>query len=250
MSPPPVSRLRTQNRALDCFIFLYSPMDPKLQAFIDALPKNVYELYRSAEDEARYLLHEKRYLLRLCTPNLVKRLARAIAAAVSGGSSKQRLLADCIFDLHLTVFFTVFMEHLGDAAGASALVDALLYQVHGSAKASLTEEEAVSDAATQNVRGIHKFQVARKTLAHLGDVEGWIFGREFSGIISGDPRDILPIASVHTSSLYTRARARLHIRYLLYGVPPSEEDKQALEAILRSGEKRAQDMMDRIGKIP
>ena len=244
MSARHISRLRTRNRALDYFIFRYSPIDPNLQAFINSLPKFADDLYCSAEDEARYLL-------RTYTPNPLTRFARGIAAAVSGGSTKQRLLADCIFDLHLTVFFTVFMEHLGNADSASALVDALLYQATGFEPASPTEdEEAVSDAATQNARGVHKFLVARKTMAHLGDVEGWIFGREFSAIISGGSRDIVNIASVHTTSIYTRARARLQIRYLLYGRLPTEEDKQALEAILRSGMKRAQDMSDRIGKVP
>jgi hypothetical protein len=251
MSALHISRLRTQNRALDYFVSHHSPLDPKLQTFIDSFPKFADDLYCSAEDEARYLLREKRYLLRLCTPNPLKRLARGIAAAVSGRKSKQRLLADCIFDLHLTAFFTVFMEHLGVADGASALVDALLYQASGSEPASPTEDEqAVSDATTENVRGVHKFVVARKTLAHLGDVEGWIFGREFSAIISGDPRDFLPASSVHTSSIYTRARARWHIRYLLFDVLPTDEEKQALQTLLKNVAEKNKDMIDRLGKAP
>jgi hypothetical protein len=250
MSPPPISRLRTQNSALDYFVSRHSPIDPKLQTFIDSFPKFAYELYCGAEDEARYLLREKRYLLRLCTPNPLKRLARGIAATLRG-RSKQKLLADCIFDLHLTVFFTVFMEHLGDADGASALVDALLYQIRGYAKASPTQDEqAVSDATTENVRGVHKFVVARKTLAHLGDVEGWIFGREFSAIISGDPFDFIPVQSVQTSSIYTRVCAGWHLRYLLFGVLPTDEEQQALKAFFGDAEKRHQDMIDRLGRVP
>jgi hypothetical protein len=219
----------------------YSPMDPKLQALTDSLPKFGDELYSYAEDEARNLLRSP-------TLNPLKRVARGIAAAVSGGSAKQRLLVNCIFDLHLTVFSLVFMEHLGDSDSASALVDALLYQATGSEPASPAEdEEAVSDAVTQNVRGIHKFLVARKTMGHLGDVEGWIFGREFSAIVSGDSRDIAKIVSVSTFCLATRVYARWHIRYLLYGVMPTEEDKQALEVSLKNQVKNFQDMIDGLG---
>jgi hypothetical protein len=234
--------LRAGNSALECLLFLYSPMDPKLQALTDSLPKFGDELYRHALDEAGALLRSH-------TPNPLKRVAREIAAAVSGESTKQTLLANCIFDLHLTVFYLVFMEHLGDSGSALALVEALLYQANGSEPASPADDEkAVSDACTQDVRGINKFQVARKTMAHLGDVEAWIFGMEFSAIVSGEPKDIAKIVSVSTFCLATRVHARWRIRYLLYGVLPTEEDKEALAVGLRNQAKKFQDMIDGFGK--
>jgi hypothetical protein len=89
-------------------------MDPKLQAFINSLPKFADELYCSAEGEARTLLRGN-------APSPLTRLARGIAAALPGGSAKEKLLAYCIFDLHLTSFFAAFMEALGDVLTAHQL---------------------------------------------------------------------------------------------------------------------------------
>lgn len=217
-------------------------MDPKLQAFIDSLPKFADELYCSAEKEARTLLRGN-------APNPLTRLVKGIAAALPGGSAKERLLVYCVFDLHLTSFFAVFMKHLGDADTASALVDALLYQATGFEADSLTEGQ-VLDAITQNVRGIQKFQAARKAMPHISDIEAWIFGREFSAIVSGEPKDIANILSVSPFSVIARVRARWHISYLLYGLLPTEEEKQALEDTLRNRLKRTQDMVDGWKKLP
>jgi hypothetical protein len=217
-------------------------MDPKLQAFINSLPKFADELYCSAEGEARNLLRGD-------APNPLTRLARGIAAALPGGSAKERLLAYCIFDLHLTSFFAAFMEHLGDVDSASALVDALLYQATGSEAGSPTEEELL-DSVTQNVRGIQKFQAARKSMPHISDIEAWIFAREFSAIVSGEPKDISNIVSVSPFSLIARVRSRWHIRYLLYGVLPTEEEKQALEDAVRNRLEGTQDMIDGWKKFP
>jgi hypothetical protein len=125
----------------------------------------------------------------------------------------------------------------------------LLYQATGSEAGSPTEEELL-DSVTQNVRGIQKFQAARKSMPHIGDIEAWIFGREFSAIVSGEPKDISNIVSVSPFSLIARVRSHWHIRYLLYGVLPTEEEKQALEDAVRNRLEGTQDMIDGWKKFP
>jgi len=165
-----------------------------------------------------------------------------IAAAVSGASGKKTALANCIFDLQLTVFFTELTQHLGDSDVASVLVDALLYQATGFEAVSPTEEQLLF-AGTHDTRGIHKFHIARKSKPHIGDIEPWTFGKEFSAIVSGSPMDIAYIVSVSPFSLVARVRAQWRIRYLLSGTLPTKEDEQALAAALKNQEKSLQEMI-------
>jgi hypothetical protein len=240
MSADHNSAFREANKALSYLLAHYSPMDPKLQAITDSLPRFADGLYREAQDAARTLLRSN-------TQNPLLRAVRGISAAITGASAKETALANSIFDLQLTVSFTELKEHLGDNDIASVLVDALLYQATGLEAGSPTEEELLF-AGTQNTRGIHKFQVARKSKPLIGDVEAWTFGKEYSAIISGSPLDIAYIVSVSAFSLVARVRARWHIRYLLYRTSPTKEDKQALEAALKKQEKSMQEMIDGFSK--
>jgi len=45
-----------------------------------------------------------------------------------------------------------------------------------------------------------------------------------------------------------RVQARWHIRYLLYGTPPTKEDKQSLEELLRKQEESLQKLIDGLPK--
>jgi hypothetical protein len=230
------SAMREGNKALSYLIAHYSPMDGKLQAVTDSLPKFADGLYRDAQGAARTLLRSN-------TPNPLVRTVKAIAAAVSGPSAKETALAKSIFDLQMTVFFTELKKHLGENDVASVLVDALLYQATGLEAGSTTEEELLS-SGTQNTRGIHKFQLARKSQPHIGDIEAWTFGKEYSAIISGNPLDLAYIVSASAFSLVARVRAQWRIRHFLYGTPPTKEDEQALEAALKKQKKSMQEMID------
>lgn len=234
------SRLRAGNRALSYLISHYPTPDAKLKTIIDSLPKFAGELYDLAQGSARGFLRGH-------TPNPLTRIARDIAAAFLGASAKQTALANCIFDLQLTAVFTELSKHLDDADAASVVVDALLYQATGFEAGSPTEEELLF-AGTQNTRGIHKFQVARKSKPHIGDVEAWIFGKEFSAIVSDSPMNFAYVISVSPFSLVVRVRARWCIRYLLYGTLPTQEDEQALDAILKKQKKDLQEMVDKFPK--
>jgi len=235
MSEHQDSGLRAGNRALTYLVSHY-PQEAKLQTLIDSLPKFAGELYGEAREAARSLLRSH-------TPNPLTRIAGGIAAAFSGASAKKTALANCIFDLQLTVFFTELTKHLGDSDVASVLVDALLYQATGFEAGSPAEEQLLF-AGTHDTRGIHKFQIAHKSKPHIGDIEAWTFGKEFSAIVSGSPMDIAYIVSVSPFSLVARVRARWRIRYLLYGAHPTKEDEQALAAALKKQEKSLQEMID------
>jgi hypothetical protein len=233
--------LRAGNKALDYLVAHYQPMDRKLRGLTDSLPRFADDLYRDAQYAATSLLRGH-------TPNRLVRAARSLAAVVSGGrSAKQTALANCLFDLQLTVFFAELKDYVSDNDLASVLVDALLYQATGFEAGSPTEDELLFQG-TQNTRGIHKFQVARKRTPHIGDIEAWTFGKEFGAIVSGSPLDIANIVSVSPFSLVVRVRARWQIRQLLYGTPPTKEDEEALDAALKKQEKGLQEMIEAFPK--
>jgi len=95
-----------------------------------------------------------------------------------GATSKQLLLARCIFDLFLLMYFDEVSEYCGNKEISSLLVDALLYEATGS-EASASNEFEVMFEGTQDSRGIHKFAVAQEKLAHIKDVGAWLFGRNW-----------------------------------------------------------------------
>jgi hypothetical protein len=236
------SGLRTGNKALDYLLSQY-PQDAKLLAVLDLLAKLGADLYHDAREAARTLLRTQ-------TPNRLTRLAGGIASALSGPSAKETTLTNCIFDLQLTVFFSETKKYFGDNAIASVLVDALLYQATGFEANSPTETQLLV-AGTHNIRGIHKFQVARKSnksKPHIGDTDAWSFGKEFSAILTGNPDDIAYIVSCFSFSLIARVQARWDVRYLLYGTLPTKEEQQGLKVSLKKQEEELQKIVDEFSR--
>ena len=89
------------------YLVSHHPRDAKLQTVVDSLPTFAGKLYGDARRAARKLLRSH-------TPNPLTRIARGIAAVVSGASAKETALANCIFDLQLTVFFSEFSKYFGE----------------------------------------------------------------------------------------------------------------------------------------
>lgn len=241
MSDHHIPKLRQGNKALDYLVTRYQPMDGKLRTLIDLFPKFGDGLYLDAQAAARDLLHNN-------TPNPLMRVARRLAALGSSSRSTREIaLANSIFDLQLTVFFTKVSKFVGDNEIASLLVDALVYQATGCEARSPSQDELLS-LGTQDARGIHKFQLAHKIMPHIGDIEAWMFGKEFGAIVYESPMDIAYILSVSPFTLVARVRARWHIKYLLYGTPPTKQDEEALEVVLKKQKQDLQKMIDAFPK--
>jgi len=217
--------LRRGNKALDYLLEHYQPMDPKLRYLTDSLPKVADSLYCDARGAARDLLRE-------FASNPAARAATALATLVSRSpSAKEAALADCVFDLELAEVFGDLSKEVGDNEVASLLVDALLYQANGSEPRSPTWDE-LHNLGTQNARGIHKYQLAHKEFPHIKDINGWVFGKEFSAII-GHWKEIAHVTVGAVSSFSIRFEARWHMRYLLHGTVPTTEEMDAALAIIR-----------------
>jgi hypothetical protein len=229
--------LRRGNKALDNLLTHYQPMDDKLRTLTDSLARLADGLYGYARKTARLLLRSH-------TPNPFVRAGRGLAGLVSGSSpTKETTLANCIFDLQLTVFFTETSKFLGNNETASVLVDALLYQATRCETDSPSWEE-LHDLGTQNTRGIQKYALARKDMPHIGDIEGWTFAKEFGAVVYGTTNNIANTLSIAPLSLVARVRARWIIRYVLWGTMPTKEDEEALQVLAKNDQKKLQELID------
>jgi hypothetical protein len=228
-------QVRAGNKALSNLIAQCSPTDAKLQRLIDSLPNFATELYGAAQDEARKLL-------RSGASNTFARIIRAIGVALSGSNTQEAALANSTFDLHLTTFLAELMEYLNDNTVASTFVDALLYEATGFESGVVTDERVLF-YGTYNTRGIQKFEHGRRLMPHIKDIEGWMFGSEYSAIVCGSPKDITKVFPAAFFSVASRARAYFHIRYLLYDRLPTKAEEQAAEAWLREGTQVVEEMI-------
>lgn len=208
--------------------------DVKLRKLINSIPTFGVELYCEAKEEAQKILSARRGT----------RLARLVSR-ISGASSKEMPLANSLFDLYLAVFFREVAEYVRDNTVASLLTDALAYQVTGVEAGSVTEQQ-VLDCRTHDTRGIQKYQVAKKLMPHIRDIEGWTFGSEYSLIISGRPKDFAKVIEGAMFSLSRRVKARAHVRYLLYGTLPTKTEQQAMEQWLKDGTETLKELASRV----
>jgi hypothetical protein len=148
--------------------------------------------------------------------------------------TKSKQLADCIFDLKLTVLFIELTSFLSDNLIVSAFVDAVLYQATGCLPASPTDEEVVC-TGTHRVRGIHKFWRARELMPGVRNMDSvaWVFGVEYSAIVSGNPNDMAYIICTAPIAARLRIEAKFLIRHVLYGEVPTASaisDVDAMES--------------------
>jgi hypothetical protein len=212
-------KIRDGNRALQQL--LSRGLGPEAQVVIEKLPELAHSLFFCARRLAANLLKEQ------LDPG--SRFTRLTKSLVTGHGTARTHLATCIFDLELTAVFNRLIEDLGDNTVASLFVDALLYQATGH-EASLSPEDApIFNGNTHEIRGIHKYQVAAKKFAHIGDSDAWAFGKEFSSIASDNPANIYYIVEAVPYSILARARAKWIYNSVVHGVKHTEEEEHALQ---------------------
>jgi hypothetical protein len=225
LSTAPNQGFRLGNRPLDFLTANRQPLDRRVAFLVELIPKLSDELLSQARKDA---------MLDCFTgaTNGVSNFFRIVGGAFSG---RQTLLAQCIFDLVLTVYFYEAYEYCGDREVASLLSDALLYQATGCEPSSPTESQ-IREGGTHGTRGICKFALARKQMGHIPDITAWIFGREVAEL-QGRPRQIGIIVSIAPVSLVLRTHAKWTIHRFLYGTQPTEADMQQLnQDVAKMGE--------------
>jgi hypothetical protein len=173
--------------------------------------------------------------------------ATATAAVLSQGTDQplstgsRELLATCILELELVCAFQAVLDHTRDSALSSCYVDAVFFQAIGQEAGRDPTEIQYLAEGTQKCRGIAKYQQAKKYL-HVGDPDAWLFGKEYSAIITGNALNFACISAVQPLTLLIRIRdGKWLTRYLLTGQLPTDEEQSQLRGSwnrLRGAQKK------------
>ena len=116
------NQIRPGNRAFEYLLNHYQPLDAKITPLVNVLPVLGDELYGYAQTGAELLPRTVR-------TNLLARLFTTFTK--TSYSNQKDLLALCIFDLQLCIYFDAVFSYCGDKQLASLLADSLLYQATG-----------------------------------------------------------------------------------------------------------------------
>lgn len=232
------NQIRSGNRALEYLVSHHRPLDAKIGPLVDALPVLGNELYGHAQKAGQVLRQN-------IHTNRVARSARIISALFKGSANEADLIALCIFDLELCVYFDMVFSCCGDKEATSLLVDSLLYQATGYQASSPSDYE-ILDEGTHKARGIQKYVLSRQQLKFKGDIEAWVFGKEVSAILHGNAKDLATILGVSTFSILVRVEARKKCAFSLYGALPTEAEQNAFRVRLEEMNKQLTGMINKI----
>jgi len=224
--------MRTGNRALTYLLAKHQPFDAKTQKAADSIAAIAKDFLFLANESAKPLVQPH-------TEGFFQKLLKRGAMT--------KALAQSIMDLQLTVAFNEFQNFVGDAAIASLLTDAVLFEAIGQEATSPTETDMLV-GSTKDVRGIHKFMLAYKKYPHIGDTDAWAFGKEYAHIVSGCALDIAHIASVASVTISIRVHAKWAMRLVLAGTPPTDEERKNLDKLMKDGAARMEATIAKLGQ--
>jgi hypothetical protein len=208
--------LRAENGALEYLLNYYARRDKFTQA-VECLPDLADRVFQHANDITATLLK----------PTTLSDRVKSVLA------DKQKVLSMCVFDLMLVSCFSEILEYSEDNEFSSVFVDALLYQATGQETGVPTEEQ-VRHEGTLQTRGIAKYKVASNYISKnsVRDLEGWIFGKEYSCVVSGSSTDFGRIMAVGPITILIRAEGTWDARFFLYGTLPSKDDREKIDILV------------------
>lgn len=222
--------LRPGNKALDYMANNCSDRFEHFDHLVRCLPQLAAALSREAQSTSESLLKPK---------TLREHISQVF-------SDKGSILADCAFDLMLIPCFEEVTRYCGDNELASCYVDAVLYQATGRWPEIPTESQVLYEG-THHTHGITKYKIARDYIKEIPDLAAWIFGKEYSAIVAGTPKDVVRIMAVLPFTLLFRQHARWKVKYFLYGTLPSENEKQQLNSLVQDVFEKAAKGFGQIG---
>jgi hypothetical protein len=198
-------------------------MNAEVKFLVDSLPEFAERLFDFARGAAKNL-HAS------LAPNAFSRILRARSSIYARPKSKQGLLALSIFDLMLVTYFEEILIYCGDKEISSLLVEALLYEATGF-ETSASHDDDILLSETHKTRGIYKYLLLeRQKKKHITDTAGWLFGKEVAAIERR--RSIGTRVAVSPFSLSIRRQTQWMIRFLVHGIEPSDEEREALDKMI------------------
>jgi hypothetical protein len=224
------------NKALEYLHEHYRPFDAKLGKLV------VDQLFLGNQLYA-YAVEQGKNLDKALQTNLLLRTLNSLGNIFL---NKRELVALCIFDLELSIYFNEVLSYYGDKEIASLLVDSLLYQAT-TYEASSPSQSDIIYKGTQNARGIHKYSLSKKQFQNIGDIEAWVFGKEIASIY-GRNKDISIILGVTPISFIVRSFAKDACAFSIYGVLPTEAEQNAFLDRLKELNRHLIELIDKIAQ--
>jgi hypothetical protein len=130
------------------------------------------------------------------------------------GRNRSLLLIECILDLELVAGFDEVVNYVGDIELASCYIDAVLFEATKQEPGPEPTQDQYLNEGTQECRGLAKYSMA-KHYFKVPDPAGWLFGKEYAAILSGNPKDIAIISSVLPHTIKLRDMAKVLTRSAL-----------------------------------
>jgi hypothetical protein len=235
---PDKRRVRAGNEALDDLLANYQPMNAEVKFLVDSLPEFAERLFELARGAAKNL-HAS------LAPNAFSTILRARSSKYARPKSKQGLLALSIFDLMLVTYFNEILIYCGDKEISSLLVEALLYEATGFETSAPRDDDALL-FETHKTRGIYKYLLEGQKKKHITDTAGRLFGKEVAAIESRGSFGTM--VAVSPFSLSIRRQAEWMIRFLLHGIEPSDEEREALDKMISDSCEKQAEIFDQKSK--
>jgi hypothetical protein len=227
--------VRHGNEALDDLLANYQPMNAEVKFLVDSLPEFAERLFELARGAAKNL-HDS------LAPNAFSRILRARSSIYATPKSKQGLLALSIFDLMLVTYFEEILIYCGNKEISSLLVEALLYEATGFETSAPRDDDTLL-FETHKTRGIYKYLLERQKKKDITDTAGPLFDKEVAVIESRGSFGTM--VAVSPFSLSIRRQAQWMIRFLLHGIEPSDEEREALDKMISDSYGRQAEILGR-----
>jgi hypothetical protein len=127
-------------------------------------------------------------------PSLSASLFSEAGKLAQGLGLNDHLFVECVLDLELVGGLDKVVEFAGDKALASAYVDAIIFDLTDKNPSAVPSELEFQEGGTERYRGIAKYAMAADYF-RVPSPGAWLFGREYSGIKTGNAKDLAQIVS-------------------------------------------------------
>ena len=162
--------------------------------------------------------------------------------------SSDALLAECLLDLELVGGFDRIVGFTNDNDLASIYVDAIIFCATNKNPGGIPDEMEFKATGTEQYHGIAKYSLAAKYFK-VGDPIAWLFGKEYSKIVTGSPNDLAYVAPVWPLTLTARQKGAWITEYALTGRAPSKEERESFSALLDQSIKNLDQLVNSLQKL-
>jgi hypothetical protein len=181
-------------------------------------------------------------------PSLARELLSEARKQAKALRSQNSLLVECVLDLELVGALDRVAKFTNDYDLASIYVDAIVFEATNKGPSGIPADLEFKATGTEQHRGIAKYSVAEKYF-NVGDPCAWLFGKEYSKIMTGSALDIAYVTPVGPTTLIIRQYGAWMTDYALTGKVPGKEEKDAFLAVIERSNKALEELTNSLRNL-